>query len=319
MFGFETLHHGLRLRLRGVAQFVGDGASELGAHEIPIVLRRRCHGDVLFGVFAGVDEGRRWEESVDVVGVEEILRSCRGGEQHVVVEVQITLRQAWNVMQLRFDGVGVVHRQRGRISEDVAVVDHRESIILSEPRGLLLVGDDPDVIHPVGEHLDGAQRIPQLVAALEAGIDRGVAGVVAQVLAQRLGFASPPRRIVAIHPGVDHVDRFVDQQQVRRGFRQSMSIGLGVPPQLWIGVGEHAVVVGREPSAGGVHPAAGGHRLRVHPVPELDQHTGLRIVERQSVRGQQVPADQNARGVDHRARQQPPSRTGRTRDSVPVR
>jgi hypothetical protein len=91
----------------------------------------------------------RGEEPRDPASLEEQLRVCGAHEEHVVVEIDVPLCEPVDVVQLRFDRVGVEDGQHVWVGEDVSVIDHGDPrVVRVQPVGDLSRCDEEDPTEP---------------------------------------------------------------------------------------------------------------------------------------------------------------------------
>ena len=113
-----------------------------------------------------------------------------------------------------------------KVRLDAVVDDGDVRMVGVEPLRALAVGDDPHVPDPRRAHVQRAQRVAQLVPAGEPGRARRQLGEPAR-LGERRVPPGPPRRVGAVHPGVDRVDREVDRFEKQALLRAEVVVDEG--------------------------------------------------------------------------------------------
>jgi len=108
----ELLEDRTLLRMRRVLHLVGERASAEVLDELAVVLGGRHHREVPDRRRTELQERPRHEEPRETVPLEEQLGRDGPAEEDVVVQIEIPVREAGDVVELRLDGVRVEDRQR---------------------------------------------------------------------------------------------------------------------------------------------------------------------------------------------------------------
>ena len=146
---------------------------------------------------------------MEAPGVEPVLNPHRGTEKHIVIEVEIALGQAGDVVNPRLDVPRVKSGQRC-LGHQITVVHQRQAVGWPQPIGRLRIGHDVDMA-VVGEKLfQRTQAVAQFMVVPKAPFHIAVAGhggtgIRGELLQGRLALGTPVR-IVPVNPQINDVD-----------------------------------------------------------------------------------------------------------------
>ena len=151
--------------------------------------------------------------NIKAILIEPIVQTNRRNEEHVIVQIEIALRQAWNVVNVRLNVARVEGGQCGKRNE-LMVINQSDVIGSLKPIGHLPISHDVDVAVLRKKFFKCAQTEAQFiivaVPAFNIAKDGNAGSVYSGQITRMLLTLCAPFIIFAVDPQVNDVNWVFD-------------------------------------------------------------------------------------------------------------